>query len=505
MCDKTTITSATNHDVEMSPWVIFKYTYSSLLLIFSVTIIMVLIGQKNTKLSGDVHPALAYVCIWGAVIWLSMVEGSQASLVGLPPVDRTLYKDSHPTSYKITSMVHKGDNLDRYLMGRQFMVLLVVFVTNLSGGPSSSAKVFRFPDAFQEVFLGSGFAMILMTANIGQLAAQVNASHCMIDYINNFFATFTIYTAMAIEFSGIMHASYLIQYAVGYMAGAPIQSKEDPRTAPAAAFFWFRCLLSTALCGFGFAVIFKSLFNAQTTMWESVPELVAVILFIVLLSVVGMLEAMQIAFFAVAKLPKSEQGQNKFAKMTCKLLFRGNGQNLPGFMVGRQLCVVTCFFVVARVTTLKLNEGDDNIFGVPDGLQKFLETGLHAAQVTTVVGSISWQLVASAFPMMFLSNPLTYILLVICLCFEATGICCAAWVLARIHKQIAGYQYDEVYIGTPEERLASGKGPEESIHVVPGSLAGSSFPVGTHKPGAGGVRIGDYEDTVHGPPVTQDA
>jgi len=348
--------------------------------------------------------------------------------------------------------------------------------------------------------LGSGFAMIILTANVGQLAAQVNASHCMIDYINNYFGLFTVYTALAIEFSGIMHASYLIQYVVAALAGTPIVSKEEPRNGLQNIFFWGRCLMSTAILGFGFAVIFKAIFDKKTTMWDGVPPIVSFILFFVLLAVVGMLEGMQIAFFAVAKLTKSEQGQNKFAKMTCKLLFRGNGQNLPGFMVGRQLCVVTCFFVVARVTTVSMG-GSPNIFGFPDWLQEFLNTGLHAAVITTIVGSISWQLVASAFPFMFLNNPLTYILLQICLLFEATGLCCAAWVLASIHKKAAGYQYDEVYIGTPEERISSGKGPEESVHVVAGSISGAGFP---KKPGAGGMKLGDYDDTVHGGAVSEE-
>jgi hypothetical protein len=510
--DKVTESNSTSHDINYTPWVQFKYLYSTVLLIFCTIVIMVTIANRKTKLSDEAHPAVAYVVIWAAVIWLSMVEGSQASLVGLPPVDKELYKDSHPTAYKITSVALKGDNLDRYLMGRQFMVLLIVFIINLAGSPGSDAEVFGFNDTFQEAFLGSGFAMIILTCNVGQLMAQVNASHCMIDYINNFFAVFTVATAMIIEFSGIMHASYLLQYAVAAMAGQPIVSKEDPKSGGAALFFYARCLMSVAICGFGFAVVFRSLFDGNTTFYENVPGGAALIIFFVLLSIVGMLEGMQIAFFAVAKLPKSEQGQGKFAKMTCKLLFKGNGKNLPGFMVGRQLCVVTCFFVAARVTTLKLKcvkelvddecpkDGfDENVFGFPDGLQKFLETGLHAAVVVTIVGSISWQLVASAFPFMFLSNPLTYVLLVICLAFEATGVCCAAWFLALIHKKISGMQYDEVYIGTPEERVASGKGPEESIHNVPGSLAGGAFPQGTHRPGAGGQKLGDYEDTIHEP------
>merc|ERR1719352_828875 len=43
------------------------------------------------------------------VLWMSMVEGGQCSMVGLPPIDRELYKESHPITYQITSLGHKGE------------------------------------------------------------------------------------------------------------------------------------------------------------------------------------------------------------------------------------------------------------------------------------------------------------------------------------------------------------------------------------------------------------
>jgi len=165
-----------------------------------------------------------------------------------------------------------------------------------------------------------------------------------------------------------------------------------------------------------------------------------------------MLEGMQIAFFAVAKKTAAERGEGIFAKKTCKLLYFGEGNNLPGFMIGRQLMVVSCMFFVARVTSVSLEEGEENIFGVSDAAQELFNTGLLGALMLTIMGSISWQLVASAFPLAFMRSPITYVLLRICLGLECTGICQGAWVLAAIHKKISGFQRDEVYIGTAEER-----------------------------------------------------
>jgi len=448
---------------------IVRGTYSTLLLIFSIILIMGLIAERNTKISADVHPGLAYFTIWAAILWLMMVEGGQGSLVGLTPVNPELYKESHKTAFKCTAIAHKGDNLDRYLLGRQFMVVLVVFTVNMSGGPSGDITLWGLPEWLKDIFFGGGLAMILFTCMVGQLNSQVIASLCMLDYTNTYSALATLWVAMFIEWTGLLHSSYLISMLVSALAGKPVESKEPKRDVGQTLTFFFKCCVSLAGLIFCFAVTLVALFDGKTTMWDGVPPVVAVIIFFVLMSVVGMLEGMQIAFFAVAKVPATERGESKFAKMTCDVLFGGTGNNLPGFMIGRQLCVVSCMFFIARVTSVSIPDGEENIFGVSDQLQEFFNTGLLGAVITTIVGSIAWQLVAAAFPLAFLANPLTYILLRICLLLEATGICSGAWVIAAVLKKIIGYQRDEVYIGTAEERAKMDMADaDDMVHVGPG-------------------------------------
>jgi hypothetical protein len=341
------------------------------LLVFSIVLIFGLMASGQTKISENVHPALAFVVFIGAITWLTMIEGGQGSLVGLAPVNGDFFKETHPTTYVLTKFVHSGDNLDRYLLGRQFMVVLAVFSVNMAAGPNKGANSWDLPDLVVSIFHGSGLAMILIACMIGQLNLQVNGCSCMLDYINNYFAVFTVYVAMGIEFSGLLHASYLLQMAVAAMAGKPIVSNEPPREGAQAVFFWARCLMSLTILGFCLAATLVALFDGKTTIWEQIPVGVSVVLFFVLMGVVGLLEGMQIAFFAVARIPADERGSSIFAKKTCELLFRGRGENLAGFMIGRQLCVVSCMFVVARVTSIEIAEGESNIFGVPDGLQNF--------------------------------------------------------------------------------------------------------------------------------------
>jgi Silicon transporter len=304
----------------------------------------------------------------------------------------------------------------------------------------------------------------------------------MLDYINNHFMTFTHWVAAFIEFTGVMHTSYLVRYLAYWAAGKPVESNEPPRDAIQNLWFWGRCVWSLGILGFALAVTLAALFNGQTALWPGVPEVVGLILFFTLMCVVGLLEGMQIAFFTVANLPKSERGDAPMALRTCECLFKNGGKNLPGFMCGRQMTVTLCFFIIARVTTINVGEGEDNIFGVNDTFQNFFNTGFLGAIITTILGSISWQLVAGAFPIAFLSNPIVYIFLQLALALEATGICAAAWFLALIQKRIMGFQFDEVYVGTPEER-AAGKHADDPDALDNLDMGTNVLqqPVGTHE------------------------
>lgn len=460
---------------ENDPLKLFKNFYSTVFLIFAIASIHGLIFTKQTGLSKDHGPIGAVILLWAAIIWLAMIEGGQASHVGLAPVDKELYRESHPVAYKCAEHCNKGDNLDRYLLGRQFGVIFVVFCINLSGAPIENAELWSIPDWIIQSFFATGFSMILFTCMVGQLNTQVNASTCMLDFVNNYISLFTYWGCIFVEYTGFVHFSYAIHMIVAIFAGKPIQSKEEPKEGFDRIFFWLRVVFSFCILTFSLVVTLAALFEGKTRMWNSVPTPVAVILFFGLMSVVGMLEGMQIAFFGVAKLTDDERGDNKWALSTCDILYnRRDGLNLPAFMIGRQLCVVMCFFVVARVTTQTINEelNESNVMNLPDPIQNFLNYGFQGALITTILGSISWQLVAGAFPVAFLSTPITYVLLRICLFLEGTGICNGAWVLAAIHKRIAGFQKDEIYIGNAEERRHRGMKDNSKRDIDLGTLSG---------------------------------
>jgi hypothetical protein len=274
---------------------------------------------------------------------------------------------------------------------------------------------------------------------------------------------------MCIEFTGIMHSAYIIQNFMSAVSGKPIISNEEPKTGFTIAFYWGHILMSLAILEFCMVVVMVVLFNRDTMVTVKYPGILvglSIFLFFFFMCVVGTLEAMQIAFFGAAKLTAAKCGNSFFGKKTCSILFDGNRWNFPGFMIGQQLTVVGSFFLVASITSLniKLGEGN-NIFGISNGAEQFLKYGFHGAVITTILASIMWQYAALAFLLVFLNSPITFDLLIFALVIEGTGICHGAWVTARVLKKVCKLQYNEVYVGTPEECMASSR-PDKELNIA---------------------------------------
>ena len=431
-----------------------KYLYSAVILAFSIAMVTAAIFNKQTTATADTntHPIIAFIVFWFLILWLALMEGGLNCMVGLKPIDHQLYAESHPRAHMCAKAAHKGDNLERFIVGRQFLDLTCVFLTSFMVSSIDGASVLGMPAIVNEIFLGAGVAVILVTIVIGQLVSQINAAHCMLDHINNYAMVASTYAALFLENSGLLHATYLVQITVAKIAGQKIDSVEGVRKLSQKGWFWTRVALSTCLLCFSLAVTIKALFDGNTTMWSNVPAPASVALLVILILVVGNMEGLQIAMIAVVHLPQEELRKHRVAHNNCKLTFHGS--NLQAFLVGRQIFQTILMFIIARIMTLDVGEDDENVFGVSDGLQQFFNTGLLGALVSTIVASLSWRILASCFPLAFLSSPFAILTIRFCLLVENSGICSVAWLMAAVHKKLARLRSDEHYIGTAADRSA---------------------------------------------------
>jgi len=290
---------------------------------------------------------------------------------------------------------------------------------------------------------------------VGQLPAQVNAAVAMLDFINNYIMVVTTYISLAIEFSGLLHCVYLVQYGFAYFL-TPTTTKvnndsndeQHQQTVLQRIFWWVRVIFSLTVLGFALAVTITALVERKSGMWEGTAShpAVALIIFFVLLGLVGLMEGMQIAAFALLKMSDEELSNYKIAHKNCRLMYEGT--NLQSFLVGRQIFVAALMFIVARIAAIHIDTemGETNIFGVSDGVQEFLDTGLLGAIILTIIGSLAWRVIASSFPLLFMSNPLVYVIIRACFILESTGVCSVSWLIAKVCKTVFHLHSDDEYL-----------------------------------------------------------
>eukprot|EP00977_Amphora_coffeiformis_P014309 scaffold3953_cov169-Amphora_coffeaeformis.AAC.30 len=431
---------------------IIKNTISMGLLIFCVYIIIAGIFARETPIAMSMHPMVALVAMWLLILWLGILEGAQGALVGLQPIDKESYAETHPITLKCATLAHKGNNINRFIVGRQFLVVLVIFCLNLCCTVVENAVVPGFSRTTVGIFLESGLSVMLITVILGQLSAEVNATDCMLDFINTSVAFVTAWICLAIETSGLLHSVYLVQYFMALVTGIPVKSDDGPRTVTESIFFWVRVLFSLSLVCYTMATTLAALLNYETTMYEGLPNMASIVIFVFLICFLGMLEAMQIALFAVVNLPEEALDGHFTAQKNCRLAFCGN--NFQAFLIGRQICVTMCMFLLARITTTEVNTkvGQETFLGMSDAMQAFFNTGLPGALITTIVASLVWRIFASSFPVEFMGNPFVYYTIRLCLVLEATGVFSASWLLADILKKVVGLQLDEMYITISGQR-----------------------------------------------------
>ena len=429
--------------------------YSGAFLLFSICVISAALFKRQTSATGvkSLPPIVAFLLFFGLLFWLALMEGGLNCMVGLQAIDKNLYKDTHQYTYLCQSWVSTSHKLEKFIVGRQFLDLSIVFVSNFLITPIDDADI-GLPSWVTQVFLNTGLAVIVTTIVIGQLVSQINAAHSMLDFINNRVMVVTAFVAMTVEASGLLHSVYFIQHTVAWCTGNKLEDKWDSRKSFLS--YWLRVGVSTVILGLAWAVTLHALWNGNTTMWNGVPPVVSLLVLIVLILGTGILEALQIAMLTVVHWSPDQLAAHPAASRTCEYAMKGN--NLQAFLIGRQIFQTVIMFVIARIMTLK--DGATTLLGDNAVLQSILSTGLLGALISTVVASLSWRILAWTFPVAFLT--IGFVPVKICLWIEKTGVCSVAWLIAHFQRHAVGMKYDEVYLG--EMRTSDVKEMHDGLH-----------------------------------------
>jgi len=189
-----------------------RYVGSFALLIFSTVVTFYAILEQKTSFWKAV-PGWASLIIFLVVLFLlGVMEGIQIALVELKRQDPATYRESHPQAYRLGQIAAKGDNIERFLLGRQvFVVCLVFFAAKLTTIHGNDEEfLFYVPEIVQTLLLETGLLACVIVVIVAQLTPQIVASIYPVEFMQTMVGLPAYYACIALETTGITHFTWVL-------------------------------------------------------------------------------------------------------------------------------------------------------------------------------------------------------------------------------------------------------------------------------------------------------
>lgn len=196
-----------------------RYVISTIITLLCICFIIYAIASGWAHLPG--HPIILYVLFVFTLILLAYLEGLQVAIIDL--------KDTKPETFQHMkrafathklATAQKGLNVQRFLIGRQFFVIFIVF---LCGQITTYSRMQRghIPDWLYILVLQTGFPGVLVVLSFGQLMPQLIAATHPITFLNLPGTWCVLKLCLAFETVGVTHFSWILTYLIQFccMAG----------------------------------------------------------------------------------------------------------------------------------------------------------------------------------------------------------------------------------------------------------------------------------------------
>jgi len=183
-----------------------RFVFSAVLLIFSMVCTGYAIVTQKTGFWKEVPGWAALLLFIVVLILLGIVEGLQLALVELKRQKPNTYKDTHPAAYKLGEIASRGDNIEKFLVGRQMIVVFLVFFAAKLTAITVPGQEFLFPvpDWVSTIFLETGLLASIVVVVVAQLTPQIVASIFPVQFLNIVMMRPVYYSCVFLEYTGFI-------------------------------------------------------------------------------------------------------------------------------------------------------------------------------------------------------------------------------------------------------------------------------------------------------------
>eukprot|EP01083_Nonionella_stella_P021854 60490_1 len=191
---------------------ISRLIFASFLLMLSVFSIVYAFTKHATLFPTSIPNWTLYLVLFTALFCLGVFEGLQIAVVELAHENPDEYKTFYPRAAKLLQHENTGNNVERFLIGRQVLVVLLVFVC--ARVTTFSVFIFEVPEWIMNTFMFSGFLGVILVVTVAQLTPQVLAAAYPVEFLNLYGMTFAFNVCLLVETTGIVHVVWLLCYGI---------------------------------------------------------------------------------------------------------------------------------------------------------------------------------------------------------------------------------------------------------------------------------------------------
>jgi len=464
----------------LDSWHTTTYWWGTALMLFGVVVVMngIFIRRNNPPWEHtDSHEVLEVFLFWAMLFWIAMLEGCQISVVGLQIYDPESFRETHPRAYRVCKLVHTGPNVERFLVGRQFLLLFNGFLVSRIGGGTADEPYYigdwEWGMPMTQFWYGNGVLLMIVIVALGQLPCQLLAADKMLGFFDLPLGHYYIVVmpCLIVESIGLTHSSYLLKDLLCYISGIDMAQADPEKELKKDVLHYAKCALSVAAVFFSGLMITKGIALSQTNAttgagWENLPGAVAVFVSFFFVFMLASAEGIQVSVIALMTVPGDQyKDRSPLAYRTEKLAIKG--RNMSAFLAGRQFLTAMNMVLLSKVTSYAGKGGfleadgkpSSNDWGFGDIFNEYLlQWGFLGAIFVVNVAQLASQVTASIFPVAVINNNFMYWLLNLMLFIEAFGIINACWPLC--------YAIDRVYGMVPDPEMARRKTFEELTGTV---------------------------------------
>lgn len=406
-----------------------KYIFSSVMTVTYLVYIMWGIWTNEAVL--PVPPIAHFLIFCFCMTLVAYLEGLQVAILAVEHDDCEVFKETHPRAYKLMHSVKQSNNVERFLVGRQFFTIFVMtMIAQVTTFPEISQL--GVPPAVWFIFIQTGLPGAIVVTTIGSLQPQLLAAKDPWKFMNLYGTNSVLNLCYGLETTGICtHFAYmLINILRQTLFRTDIMPREHNRgdTLQGQVLDIFKYILSFSVIGFYLVYLMFGIWTGQAVL--PVPFVVVFIIYCCAGVFLALLEGLQVAILLAE--PKDLEEFKDSHPRGYKLMKRATHEkNVRRFLIGRQFFVIFVVFLINQCTIFP----DIKQFGTDDIVWFiFFQLGFPTALNVLCFFQLPAQLLGNHDPFLFMNRIGPRLTLEVCLFTEITGLAHFSWVASAISR-----------------------------------------------------------------------